>query len=167
MKLIFYDKKKENFDNRFKYRPPSNFLHKNVLRYEMRIDQGLAKTLSVSKTHLLVSDLLRPRIQKRLIKLWHKEYNGLKKVSFLVAYPDDFTDFKKYLYANAIMAIEPQILKTILKVWIDTKGLKKSKSRYVIESTQEILGIANRSNELILELDKKIKKIRKEVLSSI
>jgi len=46
-------------------------------------------------------------------------------------------------------------------------GLQKHNLRYLKDSTRKILSVANSTNQLIIELDKKVRKIKNKVLSSI
>ncbi len=165
--IIFYDKRKENIRNRYKNSKPSKIEDKNIIRYEMRLTKALADTLNLGKSHLYVSDLYRIKIYKRLVRLWFKEYLIITKITYSYAYPEDFKMFHKFIQVNGMIAIGPKILPTLIEVWSDVKDLPYGKRRYLRDSTKIELCKPHGDNELVIELNKKIKKIKKQVLSSI
>lgn len=76
--FCFYDKLKEISDK--KQFIPDQYKGKNILRAEYRITKKLKTHL---KQDVRVSDLSTPSFYLRLVKLWEKEYQNIKKVPLM------------------------------------------------------------------------------------
>jgi len=160
--LSFYNKVRE-LDKATKIRYRRSLLkNKYVIRYELKLFKRLRKSLGLSDTDLLVSDLIESKdIYKRILKLWHNEYNSIVKVSEKLIFRSS-THFREFLELSGIRALGglDKVIE-MLGIW-SQKQNHTSQTKYRIKTKLIKISKHNlKTDHLILELDKKIKNFEK------
>jgi len=103
-KLVFYNKINELPGYLKRKYSRSILKKKNIIRYEIRLIKLLGKAVKLPQNDFLVSDLYSKKIYRRMIKLWYREYKGIKKSSRIIGF-SSFENFHHYLEVKGIEAI--------------------------------------------------------------
>jgi len=156
--LLFYGKVHEQ---KIKKQPiPELYQNRNVLRYEMRFKKRLREQL---KQPQITAGLLSNEVfYSSLVKMWQSEYFSIQKINSKLINMKPTGSTKELIESMALLQVlemgQPQIL-NIIKEWHKKKFITKKQAQYHRNKLKELskIPLNNKSNELINELDKKIK----------
>jgi len=156
--LVFYDKPKEM--KKKKVEMPEEFLKYNdrILRYEVRF---LKRIKDQFGRNVLLSDLFNQEFYIKVLNIWKDSYFAINKINSLnLSKMKDATckDFKNFLLSNFI---QEKGMDHILRI-IDSNRNKFKSSIEASRLKADLKKIINNSNysennELILELDEKVR----------
>jgi len=159
---VFYDKIVES--KKKKNIIPVEWIGKNVLRYEYRLTQRVAKRLN--RSELKVSDLYNEKIHKQLFELYIKEYENITKINTINFNLKEMKTPKDFWEWQALQNIENNGLDKTLELIDEMKsiGVFKNKNYYsrlkreLVECYQKPK--TSMKNSIISELDEKIKNLK-------
>ena len=165
--LTFYDKIKQIDASTKKKHYRSISLNKNVIRYELKLLKRLAKTLNHAEKDIYVYDLINGDVYKKLTRVWYKEYRSIIKLSEHI-YPDLFNNFHCYLESQGVTKLGgiSEVIE-ILDKWCKYKDNSRQAKYNIKSKVIAALEAGTKTHNYVIELNKKIRKIKKETLSSI
>ncbi len=156
--LAFYDKILEQKSKRVLL--PELFRERNLIRFEMRYKNHLEREFGVDR--LTVRHLTEERFYIDLLKRWKQEYSGIKKLSRKVMELEPSTSTRELLLNLAAMALKDIGSDGVIKrvgEWHELGLITKKQAGDHRKAIRDILqkDFKSNGNELIEELDKKIK----------
>lgn len=156
--LAFYNKSVEQLERNKLL--PEIYKGKNTLRYELRFKKRLNEQFNVSK--VTCSLLYDEKFHVLLAKQWRDEYLNINKVSLntdLIIPTGSSKYLIEQLAARTIINIGQDKMCKMIKEWQETEAITKKQAFDLRQSVQKVIESPDRfsNNELIAELDKKIK----------
>lgn len=158
-RLCFYDKVKEQKNKHEEI--PEVYLGQNVLRYEQRYLQRVARNLSVPDVR--ASMLYDDDFYHRLVLNWRDTYRAIKKIN-LTNFDFTMIKGKKQLYKMGVLALvnmsggKNEFLRQIDEAGKrgELDGKQKSDLRAAVNEACKIDGSMVTQSDAVAELDKKI-----------
>jgi len=158
--LLFYGKE---YEQKVKKQPiPELYQNQNVLRFEMRFIKQLRKQFN--KPEIIASLLYDETFYFNLVKRWRNEYLAIQKINSKLIGMKPTGSKKEFVENLALFSIlelgQSQVLHKV-KEWQE-QGLISKKQAYDLRIATMQLSktkVDEKGNELIIELDKKIKEV--------
>lgn len=156
--MAFYNKTVEQQD---KNKPlPEIYEDKNLLRYELRFIKRLTEQFNLPK--VTCSLLYDEKFHVMLVKQWRNEYLNINKVSInteSIIPTGSSKHLIEQLAARTILNIGQEHLFSLIKEWQELDAITKKQAFDLKQALQKISKAPDRfsGNELITELDKKVK----------
>lgn len=154
----FYNKTVEQIEKR---KPlPEIYTNAQLLRYELRFISRLPEQFNLSKVPM--SLLYDEQFYFMLVRRWREEYLNIKKISVNTEYlcpTGSSKNLLEQLASRSVLSIGQDKLFKLIKEWQESGEVNK-KQAYDLRQAITRISMAldrHRSNELITELDKKIK----------
>lgn len=161
--LAFYDKKEEA--KKSKQKIPDIWEGKNIMRYEIRFKSRLPKQFNKDK--IQVKHLFDEEFYMKLIDEWVHSYSMIEKKAIFTLNLDEVmtpSDFDKLLISYAINSIGHDQLMNIIDQAKAEKRFKYdveySRVKKKIRELNKPNGVTLLQNELITELDDKVKRAK-------
>jgi hypothetical protein len=156
--LVFYGKE---YEQKVKRQPiPELYKNRNVLRYEFRFRKRLKEQLN--RSEITAGLLYDEDFYRELVKRWKNEYLAIQKINSKIGSMKPTGSKKEFAENLALFSLldlgQPQVL-NLIKQWQETGEISK-KQAYDLRSFIKGLAkipIDEKGNELINELDKKVK----------
>lgn len=156
--LLFYGKE---YEQKLKRQPiPELYKNRNVLRFEMRFRKQLKEQFN--RSELKAGILSDEEFYTGLLKRWKNEYLAIQKINSKLINMKPTGSKKEFIESLAIFTIkelgQPQILNRV-KEWQETGQISKKQAYDIRSSIKELnrIPIEGKGNDLIIELDRKIK----------
>ena len=137
---------------------PEIWTSKNVLRYELRFMNRIAKQLNM--TRVIAKDLYQEAFYIDLIDRWIQEYFLIRKNKLLTPKIGNMTSkgAKEYLLSALIEIVGQNEVNQLAVQWRENFSTPKEAQRFK-RSLKDLKGLTEES-ELIQELDKKILRVK-------
>jgi len=159
---LFYGKEHEQ---KVKRQPiPDLYQNRNTLRYELRFRNRLREQLN--RPEITARLLYDETFYRELVKRWKDEYFSIQKINskIISMKPTGSTkDFAEQLALNTILEVGQSQFMKMVDVWQKTGAINKvqaKRHRIFIKRLSKVKK-NDEGNELITELDKKIKQAAK------
>lgn len=156
--LVYYGKVYEQKD---KGQPiPELYKNRYVLRYELRFTKRLTKQFN--KPEIIAGLLYDEVFYNDLVKRWESEYLAIQKINTKLSNMKPTGSKKQFIENLALYTIlelgQPQVLSKV-KEWQKSGDIAKKQAYDLRKAIKEMTKIPDndKGNELINELDKKIK----------
>lgn len=156
--LVFYGKE---YEQKAKGQLiPELYKNRNVLRFELRFRERLREQFN--KPSITAGLLYDEVFYNNLVKRWEREYFAIQKIKSKLIGMKPTGSKKQFIDNLALFTIlelgQPQVLNKI-KEWQESGLIRKKQAYDLRKATKELseIPISETGNDLIIELDKKIK----------
>ncbi len=158
--LLFYGKEHEQKEK--KQSIPELYQNQNVLRFEMRFKKQLRKQFN--RPEVIASLLYDEVFYSDLVKRWRNEYLAIQKINSKLLGMNPTGSKKEFIENLALFSVlefgQSKVLHKV-KEW-QKQGLISKKQAYDLRvATKQLskIKVDEKGNDLITELDKKIKEV--------
>ncbi len=156
--LVFYGKE---YEQKTKGQPiPELYKNRNVLRFEIRFRKQLRKQFN--RPEITAGLLYDEVFYHNLVKRWEKEYFAIQKIKSKLINMKPTGSKKQFIENLALFTVlemgQPQVLSKV-KEWQESGQISKKQAYDLRTATKQLskIPIDRKGNDLIKELDKKIK----------